>query len=146
MRASGIIFWTTLGKSRIVNYPKVHFDNGAAKNGKQRTDGWFKPTVRAFKNARNRIEANKATLADKFPSYFVECLLYNVPDSRFGGGHQNNFVDVLNWINEDLYKERAASFTTQSGMEYLFGNSVTQWRLADARLLVSELIDLWNDW
>ena len=146
VRAYGIVFWTNPDRSMIVNYPKVHFDNGAAKNSNDCTSGWFKPTVRAFKNARNRIEASDTSLAGKFPSYLIECLLYNVPDSRYGGGHQRNFVDVLNWLNEALYGEQAASFTTQSGMEYLFGDSVTQWNLADARLLTSELIRLWNEW
>ena len=32
------------------------------------------------------------------PSYFLEGLLYNVPDGRFGGTYTQNFVDVYNWL------------------------------------------------
>lgn len=146
VRAYGIVFWTTPSGRMIVNYPKPHFDNGASKNAQDRTNGWFKVTVRTYKNARNRLVVDNAALEGKFPSYFVECLLYNVPDSRYGAGNQANFVDVLNWLNEGLSDDLASTFTSQSGMQYLFGDTITQWNLSDARLFISELISLWNGW
>jgi len=146
VRAEGIIFWTVPGGIEIINYPKPHFDNGAEKNSENRTRGWFKHTVRVFKNARNRIVQSKPSLEDRFPSYFIECLLYNVPDTRFGGGEQTNFIDVVNWLSQALQGPNASSSTTQSGMQYLFGPASTQWSLPDAQLLASELTDLWDKW
>jgi len=146
IRATGIIFWTDPGDQRIVNYPKVHFDNGTSKNSSSRTKGWFKQTVRIIKNARNRIEATKPSVSGLFPSYFIECLLHNVPDDRYGGGHIRNFEDVLVWLNDTVHSDQASSFISQSGMEYLFGSSITQWSLANCRTLISELVQLWNEW
>ena len=59
--ASGITFWTR-GNIQIVNFPKAHLDNGSGKNG--RCGGHYEPTVRMFKNARNRAGSD-------FPSYFL---------------------------------------------------------------------------
>jgi len=33
----------------VVNFPKLHYQNGVEKN--QRTNEWYKPTIRMFKNA-----------------------------------------------------------------------------------------------
>jgi hypothetical protein len=51
--AEGICFFTPDG-TRIENFPKQHSANCTTKH--QNTDQWYKPTVRIFKNIRNRIE------------------------------------------------------------------------------------------
>jgi len=119
VRAEGMTFWTLPDWQQIVNYPKLHYENGANKNSEQKTHGWYKSTIRTYKNARNRIVEGKPYLRNRFPSYFLECLLYNVPDRKFGGTYQANFVDTLNWLNEELFSERSSSFVCQNGMAYL---------------------------
>jgi len=57
----GEIFRTTEGKT-IINYPKRHSDNLTAKH--QTTNSWFKPTVRVYKNMRNRPRAPNPCGAD----------------------------------------------------------------------------------
>lgn len=146
VRAEGIILWTQPGWDEIINYPKIHIKKGADKNSDSRTRGWYKQTIRVYKNARDKIYTNKPHLKDKFPSYFIECLLYNVPDSKFGGGHQSNFVDTLNWLNDELYKDTADEMICQNGMYYLFRDTLVTWNLADARQYVRELIEIWNNW
>lgn len=74
--AEGMTFWTVPGGQQICNFPKRHYDNGASKNSNQKTRGWYKPTVRVFKNARSRINTDPL-FTKTFPSYFIECLLYN---------------------------------------------------------------------
>ena len=51
---SGVLFWTQREGRIIVNYPKLHYNNGVTKNDV--TSGRFKRTVRMFKNARNYLE------------------------------------------------------------------------------------------
>jgi hypothetical protein len=145
LEAAGITFWTP-GGQQIVNYPKLHYENGASKNSEQQTRSWYKPTVRMYKNARSRVLENKPYLGGRFPSYFIECLLYNVPNHRFGGTYQSDFVDVLNWLHGEFAHGRADNFVCQNGRDYLFGNSTVQWNIADAQALVSELLHLWNGW
>lgn len=59
------------------NYPEQHLENGKAKNS--RTNTRFKKTVRIMKRLENAmVDAGKHR---EVQSYFVECLVYNCPDS-----------------------------------------------------------------
>lgn len=139
--AEGMTLWNTKTGQQIINFPKQHIDNGATKNGN--TSQQYKPTVRMFKNARKRICENKPLLANRFPSYYVECLLYNVQNSKFSTSRQDTYCNVVNWLNSEL-NTNSSRFMCQNGLIQLFGNDSTQWNVADAKLLVSELISLWN--
>jgi hypothetical protein len=139
--AEGITFWNTKNGQQIVNYPKRHFDNGSAKNAN--TSQWYKPAIRMFKNAREQIYKNKSWLAGKFPSYFVECLLYNVPNSKFGVSYQDIYCNLVNWLEAEL-DSNPSSFVCQNEMFYLFGSDSVQWNGEDAKLLANEWISLWN--
>lgn len=141
--AEGMTFWTVPGGQQICNFPKRHYDNGAVKNSDQQTRGWYKPTVRIFKNARNRINTD-LLFPKQFPSYFVECLLYNVPSSKFGVNFQSTFISSLNWLITELSDVDSQRFVCQNEMSYLFGNSNVQWNVDDARDYVGKLINLWN--
>ena len=77
----GIVFWTPDGAD-IVNYPKQHSENCTTKH--QATNGWFKPTVRILKNMRNAMIAQGYIKDGLAPSYFLEGMLYNVPNGQFG--------------------------------------------------------------
>jgi hypothetical protein len=146
IRAEGITFWTQPKGDQIINFPKIHKDNGANKNSDFRTSNWYKRTIRTYKNARDKIYTNKPNLVGKFPSYFIECLLYNVPDRQFGGSYESNFVNTLNWLSAELYKDTADQMECQNGIYYLFQPSLVTWNITDARTFVSEIVDLWNDW
>jgi len=142
--AEGITFWTLPGWHQIHNFPKLHYDNGASKNSQQQTRGLYKPNVRVFKNARNRVTDAYPFLLGRFPSYFVECLLFNVPNSKFSNSYQSTFVDSTNWLNSQLYNDSWQRFLCQNKMSYLFGDSAVQWNIGDAREYVSRLVALWN--
>ncbi len=99
----GIVFETANGR-RIVNYPRQHRTNLSNKN--QATDSWLKSTVRVFKNMRNRMIQEGYLGTDVAPSYFIEGLLYNVPDDQFGYSHLMSVTNCINFIQhsncEDL--------------------------------------------
>jgi len=70
------------------NWPRSHFDAGAAKSG--RTNGAFKQAVRLFKRwARCWFSERKTA-----PSYYLECLVYAQPDATFSGDLARDFVSV----------------------------------------------------
>lgn len=77
----GVLFITSSG-TRIINYPKQHSDNMTAKH--QATTEWLKPTVRIFKNMRNRMIQEGLVKEGTAPSYFIEGLLHNVPTDLEG--------------------------------------------------------------
>ncbi len=136
---TGIQFRTSAGVE-IRNYPKQHIDNGAAKN--KRTGEWYKPTIRMFKNVRTRLVETKEILDGLAPSYFLECLLYNVPDANFGESYQKTFYNILNYLNSATLD----TFSCQSGIQRLFGNAPWQWSADSARQFIIKLVALWNNW
>jgi hypothetical protein len=137
----GIQFQTDNGQP-IINFPKLHIANGENKNRDFRTGGTYKSTVRMFKNARNAaIDRNLLATAGA-PSYFVECLLYNVPDASYTSSASDAFVSVVNYLAAaDL-----SVFDCQNGQTKLFGSLSTQWDVASAKAFVSSLVRLWDEW
>jgi hypothetical protein len=134
----GVCFFLPDG-TRIVNYPKMHLANCTAKH--QGTNSWFKPTVRIFKNMRNRMIDAGTIASGLAPSYFIEGLLYNVPADRFGGGQIANFTDVFNW----LYQADRSDFVCANERYYLLreGSPVT-WRASDCTTFLNRIADFWN--
>ena len=141
----GMRFKTRRGKE-IVNYPKQHYSKGAAKN--KRTGGEYKKTLRMFKRARSYLVKQGRISKDQVPSYFLVCLLYNVPDQAYSvqdpgaNDHQRRFTNVVN----HLKKNDINAFTTQNEAHARFGSDSIQWDRRAANQFVDELIRLWKNW
>lgn len=140
--AEGLAFWNQDNQQQIINYPKLHIRNGEQKNANGKTNGWYKPSIRIFKNARTRIIDGNDDLRKKFSSYFVECLFYNVPDLNFGYSFQQTYAQAVNYLAKALSDGTADKFTTQSGQHWLFGSSSIQWSQENARDFISRLVGL----
>jgi hypothetical protein len=97
-----------------------------------------------FKNARRKIIDDNDDLRKHFPSYFVECLFYNVPDQNFGYSYQRTYAQAVNYLAEVIGNKTADKFTTQSGQHWLFGSNSIQWSQENAKDFVSRLVQLWN--
>jgi hypothetical protein len=122
----------------IDNFPKAHVVNGEDKDTFYRTYQSYKPTVRMFKNARTFL-IDKGEIADGLaPSYFIEGLLYNVPDIQFGDFHALPFGPCLKWLNRANFD----GFSCQNELVRLFGPG--QWDQPKAREFVDELVRLWR--
>jgi hypothetical protein len=136
---SGICFWS--GYTQIVNYPKQHSTNCTAKH--QATNRWFKPTVRLLKNMRNRMVS--AGLIEKkiAPSYYLEGLMYNVPNDKFGTSYEDTFVSAYNWI----IKADSTEFVCANEQYYLLrdGNEVT-WPVASGHAFLKQVAQYWEGW
>lgn len=63
----------------IENYPKLQLKLGVDKN--VRTGRRYKKAVRILKNIENYLVENN--LSEPMPSYLLECLVYNCPESYF---------------------------------------------------------------
>jgi len=141
----GIIFQNQKTGQRIINHPKRHYDNGAAKN--DRCNRRFKPAVRMFKNARTSMCDSNHELLKTFTSYGVECLLYNVPDLFFvADTWQDVFTKVVDFLSYTLRTDNASRFTTVSGKHCLFGAQPYQWNIQDAQNLVANYNLFWKYW
>jgi hypothetical protein len=137
----GVIFRTRDGRE-VINYPKVHRSNGEAKH--DRTGDRYKPLVRTVKNARRRLIEDGQLGQDAAPSYFVECLLYNVSDDRFTGDVQDTYYGVLNWLHEMRFL--LSGPRCQNGIVDLFGPTPEQWNVYQARSFIDALVAQWDTW
>ena len=127
----GIFFRDSAGHP-IINFPKQHRRNGRDKDA--RTDRRFKPIVRVFKNARNQCDDLEP---DEAPSYFIECLVYNIRDDTFRQPLHKAYADCVNWLYEK--RNSMTNFTCQNGLIRLFGDGRDQWQLKAARHLIDTL-------
>jgi len=136
----GICFFDS-GGNRIANYPQQHSANCTAKH--QTTQGWFKPTVRILKNMRTRLVDNGSIAPGSAPSYFLEGLLYNVPDDKFGKSYDDTIVAAVNWI---LQADRT-NFVCANKEYYLVRDSAaTCWPYGNCDKFLNALVKLWKEW
>ncbi len=142
-----ILYDTNLGKY-FINYPRQHYDNGTLKSSL--TNDNFKKTVRMFKNARNyAVKKNILSSEDIAPSYFLECLIYNVPNTAFLGNESNIFFNVLKWLCDN--RQNLANLKCQNGIQNLFGYDVSnvtynKWNTSDAISFIDNITYIWNNW
>jgi hypothetical protein len=137
---TGICFYDKSGKM-IANYPKQHSQNMTTKH--KSTDQWLKPMVRILKNMRSKMVAAELIKAGSAPSYYIEGLLYNVPDSEFKDSYAATFVNVVNWI----HKADRTKFVCANEQYYLLRDDVsTCWSIKDGEAFISALVKFWNEW
>ena len=133
----GIAFYLSDEGRWVVSFPQQHYDRGQKKEEAHRR---FKRTVRMFKAARNRLVEKKVLTKEDAPSYFIECLLYNVPDGLFVSNLAPTYTGILDWLKTANLKD----FECQNGRVDLFGPGEEQWSVKKARAFVRALHALWE--
>jgi predicted nucleotidyltransferase len=136
---SGICFYTTEG-TRIVNYPAQHSANATAKH--QAANEWFKPLVRIYKNMRNRLVANELLTAAIAPSYYIEGLLYNVPNDKFGTNYVDSFMNTFNWL---WAADRSQFLCVNRQYKLLDGPANVTWSSVNCNAYLEALRKMWVD-
>ena len=127
---------------RIPNYPKQHSTNLTRKH--KSTNQRFKPMVRILKNLRSKLVENRFIGDGAAPSYFLEGLLYNVPDSKYATDYQTCFVNAINWIQNSADKGKLVCANRQYYL--LRENSHTSWSKANCEAFLNAAIRFWNEW
>lgn len=136
----GICFFNSSG-TRIVNYPKLHSANCTSKH--QATNSWFKPMVRVLKNMRSKLVDDGVIGAGVAPSYFLEGLLYNVPNDKFGSSYGDTFVAAMNWI---LGAQRD-KLVCAHGQHWLVRDSAAEsWPTGNYSAFMDAVVKMWNAW
>lgn len=137
---AGICFYSASG-TRIANYPRQHSEHCTNKH--QSTNSSFKPMVRIFKNLRGRLVDDDIIANGVAPSYYIEGLLYNVPNEKFGDSYEDSFINCINWICD----ADRSKFVCANEQYYLLRNdpNVT-WSSAKCDEFLNAAIDLWKQW
>ncbi len=100
--------------------------------------------VRILKNMRTKL-ANDGVIEGKIaPSYYLEGLLYNVPDEKFTTDCEDCFVNAINWIQKDADKSKLLCANEQYYL--LWDNTPTSWPKANCETLLIEVFKFGNEW
>ncbi|MFF7990497.1 hypothetical protein ACFZDG_11995 [Kitasatospora xanthocidica] len=118
---------------RIVNWPELQLVNGRAKNTS--TGKRYKFVVRVLKSVENELCRKK--LIEAVPSYFCECLIYNVPDHVLKTG---SFDDAVRLSLAEVYSQlesRSGAMMEPNEIKKLFGPQ-QKWTVDTARELIEQ--------
>lgn len=146
----GVLLFDKKVGEHIVTFPRIHQKNGETKDIV--TGGNFKKTVRTFKtlnaiySRENEVESSRG--------YFIECMLYNVPDQMFRGGAMTQsgstqaergimkdiVLKVLNWLNNCSVEE----FVCQNLVWKLFGVTDEFWKVEEARNFIKAMKEMYE--
>jgi hypothetical protein len=136
----GVKFHDRHGNS-IINYPDLHSYRCTQKH--QATGSGFKQTVRIFKNMRHRLIDEGLLRDGQAPSYYIEGLLSNVPDTAFVARHDATMLNALRWI----YNCNRSTLNCAHQMSRLVGdNSPIAWPLADCNDFIQAMANYWDNW
>ena len=118
IEAEGIKFYSDDSKE-IISFPNQHYSNGTNKTNQ--TYRLYKRMVRILKVVNYRL-IDDGIISDKLvSSFFIECLLYNVPNSNFiSGNYTQTLKNVIVKIYSDM--ENDANYTEVNELLWLFNN------------------------
>lgn len=130
-----------LDGTAVIDYPEQQLVNGRKKNAA--TGGRYKRLVRILKRTENDL--SEAKEINPLPSYFMECLMYIVPNDRFGHISFNPLtLDLVHAASYILGRVKAYSDTSKlrepNGIKSLFGEG-QPWSVKDARMLIEATLD-----
>lgn len=113
------------------NYPRQQLDEGRAKN--KRTKTFYKKAVRIMKRVENAMVESGDH--HEVPSYFVECLVYNVPDKVFllptwTATIRGVIVHIWNELDGSEPTEVRKRWLEANGCKFLFDSAQTWDRTA----------------
>ena len=92
---------------------------------------------------RSRLVDDGKIASDTAPSYYIEGLLYNVPNDKFGGSFGDSFVNCINWIQS---ADRSQFVCANEQYYLLRENSAVTWRTAKCDAFLAAVTQLWNNW
>lgn len=116
--------FTASGKI-VNNFPAQQLANGINKN--LRTGRRYKRLTRALKKLQTRmLEAGE--INKELPSYLIECLVYNVPNDKFGA---DSYTADMRWILATIFNNTLPAgdwndWEEVNGLKYLFRGH-TKW-------------------
>jgi hypothetical protein len=73
------------------------------------------------------------------PSYFIEGMLYNVPNDKFGTSYESTFVNTFNFLSS----ADRSSFKCANGIHMLLGATPVTWRSENCLTYLEALKALW---
>ncbi|MFC1951649.1 nucleotidyltransferase [Chloroflexota bacterium] len=137
---TGLAFYLSDDHRWVVSYPQQHHQRGLKKE--KATNNRYKRTIRMFKVARNHLVENDVIKSETASSYFIECLLYNVPNDLFKANFGQTYSSIVAYLKNVNLQE----FKSQNGVRQLFGQSKDLWSVGKTQQFVRALEQMWKKW
>jgi hypothetical protein len=140
----GVMLYDAGVGMNILTFPKLHAQNGNAKD--LATKGNFKRMVRVFKTL-NALNIKEFSFSDETNAtgYFIECMLFNVPNKLFlptARKDDEHLTDIFNKVLNYLLNCDMEGFACQNMIWVLFGTAGEFWRLEHAQRFLVEMYNL----
>ena len=94
---SGVAFDPDSG-SRVINWPEQTYNNGVERN--TATGRKYKRAIRILKRLRDRMQDDGIAIAEKTPSFLIECLVWNAGVDAFSRG---TYTAIVRHLLADLW-------------------------------------------
>ena len=105
----GIKFFSSQNET-VVNYPKIHIENGTSKNSN--TNRRYKRAVRLYKRIKNKMIEDGLSIHSSISSFLIESILWNTPNHIFTNAQtwndllKNSIIHIYNQTkDENLCKD-----------------------------------------
>lgn len=124
---------------QIINYPKQHTAEGIAKNDK--TSRRFKKMVRILKSLQAEM-FDQDVIKKKLSSFFVESLVFNVPNPKFGATlYRDDVWNILAYICDGTRPaEDCSKWMEANDVKFLF-HPLQPWTKTEANELGNAMWD-----
>lgn len=103
------IAYTALDGSSVINYPKIHIENGNKKNTE--TNHMYKKMVRIFKKIMYEMQDDNIGSSKEVKGFVLECMCYNYPNDKLYQYMDTKYTDNL-----------------KNMMDYFISNSMSYWK------------------
>ncbi|MBT9241273.1 nucleotidyltransferase [Vibrio splendidus] len=129
-----------LSPPSVINWPEQHYDNGVQKNTV--TNRRYKRIVRVLKTLSNEMSKNGIKSAKEAPSFLIECLVFNAPNSAFEHSQYKPMVRAVlaNLFNDTRSDDKCSEWGEVSELKYLF-RGPQQWTRSSAHQFLSDAWD-----
>lgn len=137
----GIKFYAHNTNEEVVNYPKIHIENGKKKN--KDTQRRYKRLVRIFKRIRYKMIDDGEPVNKGITSFLIECLLWNTPNSVFNDNNDwtERTKQAIKYLYNKTKEEKdCKEWGEVSEILYLFHNG-KKW---DIKMTNNYLLQMWK--
>lgn len=130
--------YIALDSTTVVNYPRVHIENGIKKNSQ--TGKNYKKLVRLIKRLRNTMISENHYNNENITSFLVECLIWNIPNNYINNYDtwDETIKQSLIFINSSIKDGSYSKWGEVSEMLYLFHNG-RKWTVDDVQKFINSL-------
>ncbi len=135
----GVAFRPDSG-GRVKNWPEQHYENGVDKNNDTRRR--YKAMVRILKALCHEMQEAGIFAATPIPGFLIECLVWNVPNDRFGYPSLSGDVraSLAYLFNNTMDNKDCSEWGEVSELIYLF-HSGQKWTRSLAHNFISAAWD-----